>query len=242
MLHKTRGIVFHQLKYSESSIIAKIYTEAFGLQSYIIRGARKKNAKIRPVHLQHLSLVEIEVNQRDNKDLQHLRNLKLTYPFLDIPFNIKKSSLVVFLNEVLYKVVKEEESNPALFNFLYNALQFLDLTEENTVVFHHIFLLQLTRHLGFFPMNNFSGQNKNFDLQEGKFTGIDGPTNLFATPPLSEALSELLPKSLPEPGTLKIKPGIRNGLLEVILNYYRLHIPGNLEFKSHLVLKEVFGR
>ncbi|MCF8368261.1 MAG: DNA repair protein RecO [Bacteroidales bacterium] len=241
MLQKTRGIVFHQLKYSETSIIAKIYTEAFGLQSYMIRGARKKNASIRTAHLQHLALLEVEVNQRDSKSLQHLRNLKVIHPFKSIPFNIAKSSQAMFINEVLYKVVKEEETNPALFNFLFNSIQFLDLTEEAASLFHHVFLIQLSRYLGFYPLNNYSELNRNFNLEEGKFTSSTGPSKLFAEPPLSKALMEILSLSFEDLGTINLKHHSRNELLDLILNYYLLHIPGIIEFKSHVVLKEVFG-
>ncbi len=241
MLQTTRGIVFNQVKYSETSVIAKIYTEEFGMQSYLVRGARKSKAKIKSAHLQHLTLVELEVNKRDSKDIQHLKGLKIAYPFQSIPFNIKKSSVIVFLNEVLYKTIKEEESNPELFNFLFNAIQFLDLTEESIAFFHHFFLIQLTRFLGFFPRSNFSEQNKYFDLQEGEFTSMQGPGSLFADLSLSDYLNQLILVNFEEIGSIKGNSQLRNELLEVLINYFRLHIPGISGFKSFEVLKEVFG-
>lgn len=241
MLLTTRGIVFNQIRYGETSIIARIYTEQLGLQSYMVRGARSKNAKIRSAHLQHLTLVELEVNQRSNKEIQHLKNLKIAYPFRDIPFNIKKSAVVVFLNEVLNKVIREEESNPELFEFLYNTIQLLDLRSGNLGLYHHLFLLRLSRFLGFYPRNNFSGRFMNFDLQEGEFTSIDGPDNLIAKPPLSTLLNDLLTLHFDDLEEMVIQPGKRGALLEMLMMYYQLHVPGFGNLKSHTILAEVFS-
>jgi len=241
MLQTTRGIVFQQLKYSESSVIAKIYTEASGLQSFLIRGVRKKNARIRSAHLQHLTLIELEANLRGNKDIQHLKSLKIAYPFKEIPFDIKKSSIVIFLNEVLNKVVREEESNPELFEFLFHAIQFLDLTEQNIALFHHFFLIKLSRFLGFFPRNNYSESKTNFDLQEGEFTSMTGPDNLIVPLPVSKYLSLLINEKFDTIGSITIPSQQRAAFLDLILNYYRLHIPGVINFKSYTILAEVFG-
>ncbi len=241
MLQTTRGIVFNQVKYGETSIIAKIYTESLGLQSYLIRGARSRKAKIRPAHLQHLTLVELEMNQRRNREIQHLKSLKITYPFRDIPFNIKKSAVLIFLNEVLYKVIREEEPNHELFVFLFNAIQFLDLKEGNIGVFHHLFLIRLSEFLGFLPRDSYSKSTPNFDLQEGEFTAVKGPDKLIAKPPLSHLLHELLSVNFDALDSVNIPTGMRKKILEMILNYYRLHVPGLLNIKSHLILTEVFG-
>jgi len=242
MLQTTRGIVFNQVKYGETSIIAKIYTEQLGLQSYLIRGARSRKAKIRTAHLQHLTLIELEVNQRRNKEIQHLKSLKITYPFRDIPFNMKKGAVVIFLTEVLYKVIREEEPNQELFSFLYNAIQFLDLKEGNIGAFHYLFLIRLSKFLGFFPRDNFSKSIPNFDLQEGEFTAINGPDNRITKPPLSPLLHELLSLNFKGLDKVNIPFEMRNKMLEMILNYYQLHIPGLANIKSHLILSEVFNK
>lgn len=240
MLKTTRGIVLNQVKYGESSIIARIYTEQLGIQSYLIRGARSKKAKIRAAHLQHLTLVELEVNQRVNKDIQHLKSLKIAYPFKDIPFNIKKSAVVVFLNEVLYKVIREEEPNHELFEFLFNAIQFLDLTTGSVGLFHHTFMVILSKFLGFYPRNNYSEGQANFDLEAGEFTSMSGPQQLYATPPVSLAFHEVLIAGIDDMDKLSIPSAVRNGLLEMLINYYRLHVPGLKEIKSYSVLTEIF--
>lgn len=241
MLQATRGIVFNQVRYGETSIIAKIYTEQSGLQSFLVRGARSKKAKIRSAHLQHLTLVEVELNQRNNKSIQHLKSLKIAVPFRDIPFNMQKSAVVVFLNEILQKVIREEEPNPALFEFLFQAIQVLDLKPGSVSLFHHHFLILLTRYLGFFPRNNYSDERPNFNLEEGKFTAQEGPAGLFFGPPHSKNLATLAQARFETLDSLHLRAKERNELLELLLNYYRLHVPGLKEIKSHAVLTEVFA-
>ncbi|MCD4664768.1 MAG: DNA repair protein RecO [Bacteroidales bacterium] len=169
MLHKTRGIVLNKVKYSETSLIVKIYTELFGLQSYLIRGIRNKKSKIKPSLLQHLALIELIVYHKEKKSIQHIKEIKSAYQFKSVPFDIRKSSIIIFLNEILYKVIKEEESNKSLFEFLFNTIQILDINEKGVSDFHLIFLVQLTKFLGFFPKNNFSKTRDNFNLEDGEF-------------------------------------------------------------------------
>lgn len=241
MLHNTPGIVFHQVKYSESSIIAKIYTELFGLQSYMIRGMRSKKSAVKSALLQHLTLVDLVVYHKPNSNIHNIKEIKLAYPFQSIPYNIHKSSITVFLNEILYHVIKEEESNEDLFKFLFNAIQVLDLKESNYSSFHYFFLIQLSKHLGFYPNSNYSDINNNFNMEAGIFTNQDGPQNLFIPPPFSKYISELISLSFDSLELFKIQSIHKNQLLEIILNYYRLHLPIALNIKSHLVLQTVLN-
>ncbi|MDB4303163.1 DNA repair protein RecO [Desulfosarcina sp.] len=241
MLQTTRGIVFHQIKYSETSIIVKIYTEQFGLQSFLVRGARKKNAKIKASQLQHLSLVELEVFRKESKDLQIIKELKVIFPFQSIPLDIRKSTILIFLNEVLYKVIKEEEPNPELFEYIQNVIQILDLKTSNFTTIHFLFLVHLTRFLGFFPKNNYSISNPNFDLKEGQFSSDIGPESFISVEPYSKYISMMCDTAFERIDEMKIPTVHKNNLLEIILNYYKHHIPGIIEFKSHAVLKSVFS-
>jgi DNA repair protein RecO (recombination protein O) len=241
MLQSTRGIVFHQLKYSETSIIVKIYTEKYGLQSFLVRGARKKNALIKASHLQHLALVELEIYRKESKDLQHIKELKVIFPFQSIPMDIRKSTMLVFMNEVLYKVIREEEPNPDLFEYIINAIQILELKADHFSSIHILFLIQLTKFLGFFPKNNYSETDTNFDLQEGEFNNTIGPETAIAVEPYSRYISALCSAAFDRIEEIRIQPSHKNKLIEIILNFYRLHLPGIDEFKSHLVLKSVFS-
>jgi len=99
-IHDTRGVVLHQIKYSESSIITKIYTEAFGIQSFLVRGVRKKGSKIKAGLFQTLSLVDLVVYFKEKSNIQNLKEIKSALPQTSIPFNIKKSTIAIFLKEL----------------------------------------------------------------------------------------------------------------------------------------------
>jgi DNA repair protein RecO (recombination protein O) len=239
MLETTRGIVFHHVRYSDSSIIAKIYTEQFGLQSYLVRGIRSRRSDTKKALFQHLNLLEMVVSHRGNKELQHLKELHISYPFNSIPFDIRKSAIALFLNEVLYQVIREEEPNPALFEFLFRSITILDQLDSNIASFHLTFLLQLSRFLGFFPKNNYSGSESFFDLAEGRFTNLNGPADRVAGEPFSGYLSVLTNFQGDYQGGVFFNQTHRPELLKIILRYYKYHVPGIREFKSHTVLHEV---
>jgi DNA repair protein RecO (recombination protein O) len=239
MLHHTRGIVFQQIKYSETSIIAKIYTELFGLQSYLIKGIRSKRSTVKPALLQHLTLVDLIAYHKEKKDLQHLKEIKIDYPLKTNHTDIKKSSIIVFLNEILHKVIREEEANQPLFEFIYQSVKKLDSMENSVSNFHLVFLIHLTKYLGFFPKKNYSNQNKYFNLQEGIFTSIQG--DLLIKEPFSSYLFTLTYSQIENPEKFLIQSQHRNDLLDIILKYYQLHIPAALNIKSNAVLQAVLN-
>ena len=241
MLQTTRGIVFRTIKYSDTSLIAKIYTEKSGMQSFMVRGLRNKKSNIRKALFQPLMPVELVIHFREKNELQNLKEIKAIYPFNSIPFDIRKSTILMFLNEVLYQVVREEEANPDLFTFLIDAVIRLDMLEKSTSSFHLLFLMALTKFLGFFPVNNYSEQNPNFNLMEGRFSGISGPETVVVVEPYSRLISELITSDIFEETFLVLPPAQRNGILDILVNYYRHHVPDLKEFKSHVVLRQVMG-
>lgn len=241
MLHKTKGIVFHTTRYSETSVIAKVYTELFGLQSYMINGVRSKKAKIRSSILQPLSLLEMVVYHKDREGLQRVSEIKVNFPFKSIPFDNVKSSIVLFLKEVLIKSIKEEEANNNLFEYITNAMQFLDLDKKNCNNFHLYFMLQLTKFLGFYPNGSFSKTNKYFDLKEGNIQSIQPPHNYYIEPPLSEYFQHLLNASYDSIHSIPDIYRFRKDLLKVLITYYELHIPNFSKLKSLEVLEEVMS-
>jgi len=239
MLHHTRGIVFQQIKYSETSIIAKIYTELFGLQSYLIKGIRSKRSTVKPALLQHLTLVDLVAYHKEKKDIQHLKEIKIGFPLKTVHTDIIKSSIVVFLNEVMHKVIREEEENQPLFTFIYNSVKTLDSIETSVSNFHLVFLMQLTKYLGFYPKNNYSNQNKYFNLQEGIFTASQG--ELLVKEPFSGYLSALTNVQIENADKFSILSQHRKDLLDIILKYYQLHIPVSINIKSNAVLQAVLN-
>lgn len=243
MLNTTKGIVIHHFKYGEKSIIAKVYTRKYGLQSYIINGVRTKKSKNKAVYLQPLSLIEISGPHKEKNGLQQVNSIQLDTPFNSIPFNINKSSIAFFIAEILYKSIKEEEANDKLFDFLYNSIQVLDLTEENYNNFHLLFLAQLTKHLGFHPQNGNIDKNAifYFDLQEGCFVSLQPHHNAILTPPISTIFYSIFGTNFDVMESLNLNTKQRKLLLNAFLDYYSLHLSNFDNLKTIDILEEVLN-
>lgn len=239
MLHKTRGIVLHTTKYSESSVIAKIYTELFGLQSYLLNSVRSKKAKIKPSVLQPLSLLDMVVYHKENRGLQRISEIRNNPLFTSIPYHPIKSTIAFFLNEILYKSIREEEPNLHLFEFIFNSLHWLDLKTEHYTNFHLLFLLQLSKYLGFYPHGEYSAETSYFNLPEGKFCEKEPLHVHFLSFPQSEQLDTILKSTYEDITTISISTTERKFLLEKIIDYYELHITGFQTIKSYKILEEV---
>jgi DNA repair protein RecO (recombination protein O) len=242
MLYTSKGVVLHHFKYGEKSVIAKIYTEKFGLQSFIINNVRSKKKGNKSVFLQPLSLIEINGLKKVNKGLQQLKNIKLAIPFQEIPFHIYKTSIAFFLAEILYKAIKEEEKNDSLFQFLFSSIQILDLQKENYINFHLLFLAQLTKYLGFYPQNvNQTDSNVYFDLQEGIFTPIKPYHQLFLEGSLSKDLIIIFGTNFEAINQLTLNNSSRKTILNALLNYYSLHLSNFDKLKSKEILEEILN-
>ncbi len=236
--HKTRGIVLHQIKYSETSVIAKIYTELFGLESFIIRGVRNNKSKVKQGLLRHLSLVDLVVYHNNKKGLQHLKEIKSNYTFKSIPFDMRKSSIALFMNEILYKSIKEETKNEEMFDFIYKSIISLDEAEENFSDYHFHFVVKLNKYLGFYPNNNFSDNVSVFNIREGMFQEFVTDEETCMDESLSNQFHLLLEKEF---GEHYVPAEYRKQLLNKIIEYYRYHVAGISEIKSHQVLETVFN-
>jgi len=240
MLHQTRGIVFHLVKYSETSLIAKIYTELFGLQSYILKGVRSQKSKIKPNLLQHLGLLDMIVYRKASASIQNIREIRHAYQFTSIPFDIRKTSVAIFLNEVLYKSIREEQPDPPLFDFIYRAVVLLDRAGDDIASFTPAFLVHLSRHLGFAPGGECSEQHPCFDPYGGVYVSAgDAVPGCFSRDE-SNALSLLLATPFDKAVCLPMTPAVRDELLDRLLNYYRIHLAAFPQVKSHQVLRTIF--
>ena len=237
MLVKTKAIVLSSLKYQEKSLIVKCFTLSDGLKSYFVASAysgKKSSQKI--AYFQPLTILEIEANHKNKGTLEHFKDIKLATAFQTINTDVIKSTIVIFLSEMLHHSIQEEEKNEDLFTFLETALTWLD-THEETSNFHLILLLEITKFLGFYPDTS-DLDAKFFSMDEGGFTIFQGINCL------SEHETSLLKKlvSLKFESNLKIFNGVeRQLLLNILLNYYSIHLDGFKKPKSLEVLKEVFA-
>lgn len=238
MLHKTRGIVFNSIEYGEASLVVKIYTELFGIQSYLINSVRKKHARIHSNIFQPLTPLELVVYHKDRPGLQRISEIRPSPPLNNIPFDVVKTSIVFFLDEVLLKAIHEEESNPGLFEFIFNSIQYLDNPEKAGKEFHLIFLLRLSRLLGFSPTNNFSVTLNVFNLKDGSFQESFPIHPHFIPPSLTGYFSEMINADYSL--STNISGADRRLLINYIIEYFELHIEGFRNIKSHKVLEQVW--
>ena len=252
MLHSTRGIVFHSLKYSETSVIVKIYTELFGIQSYLVKGIRSPRPKIKPGLFQSVTLLDLVVYHKERQSIQSVKEVRLAHPYKTIPFDIRKSSVAMFINELAYKAIREEEPNPDLFAFLWRTCLQLDGTEESVSSFHILFAMKLWHYIGIFPQNNYSDKCRTFNLREGQFQPSRPEHEHFLDAERSSIFHNLLVACRDQPadvvemspsGTGENSPSAssRAWMLETILLYYRLHLPGFRGVQSHHILHDVLA-
>ncbi|MCB0571830.1 MAG: DNA repair protein RecO [Phaeodactylibacter sp.] len=241
MLIKTKGIVLRSLKYSETSIIADIFTEEKGLRSYLFSGVRSRNAKIKASLLQPMSLVEMVAYERQEKGLNRVRELQAAYVFQAIPFDLRKGAVGLFLAEIARKVIREPEENRPLFDFLFRSFRFLDGTGEPVANIHLYFLLELSYYLGFVPGGEWAPETPFFDMQEGTFTGQLPAHPHYLQETESQLLSRLLDCRMENCHEVAMGRRERKALLRHLLDYYRLHIENLPEINAHLILEEVLG-
>ena len=241
MYYSTRGIFLRKVKYADTSLIAGIYTEEFGLQSYIIKNLRSKGSKMSPGLLQPLSLLEMVVSHREKANLNHIREMRSAHQAETMLTDVRKGAITLFLNELLIKTIKEENKNPELFNFLFESIKLFDIMKSNISNFHLAFALKLTKYLGFFPQGAYSASNNNFDMEEGLFTTAPAiKTEIFISGEECEHFAIMLALPYDKIESHKLGQATRNSLLNKILLYYSLHIPTAANFKSHNILREVF--
>jgi DNA repair protein RecO (recombination protein O) len=241
MLHKTRGIVFKTTDYGESSVIVQVFTEKFGLISYLVNGAKKPKAKIARNTLQPLHLLDLVVYHKTTGSVQRIKELKNNPLLQTIPYDIIKSSIAIFLNEVLYKAVRQQGTDENLFGFIFSAIEWLDHQTSGLANFHLLFLVQLTRYLGFYPDRYLADDAAYFDLKDGVFCRYKPNSVLYLSPPHTQNFNNLLQLNFERAGQLKLSNDDRRYLLQKLLDYYALHIEGFSMVRSHEVLEEVLG-
>ncbi len=240
MLHKTRGIVLHYIKYGETSIIAHIYTEDFGRQSYIVNKVRSKRPSFSLNCFQPLSILDLETYYKPGKDLQRIKELKRHVLLDQIYTDISKSSIAIFMAEVIYKTLHEEESNPSMFHFLSHSIQLLELMKKGISNFHLVFLVQYSKYLGIYPQIQLDQLNEEIAnkrleqqmMEDTPFANISDDARVI--------LSELTRRSFQNLEELNITSKVRSELLFRLIEFYKIHFDNIGQINSYKVLKEIF--
>ncbi|MDX2135842.1 MAG: DNA repair protein RecO [Saprospiraceae bacterium] len=242
MLLTTKGIVFRTVKYGETSVIADIFTEERGLHTFV--GGRVRSPRSRmPFNLfQPMSVVEAVAYYRDDPGaLNRLKEVRAAVVFTQIPFDVRRGAVALFMAEVCRKCIREAEKNSALFDFLLAYLLRLDDPDMPFAALPVQFLVQLSEHLGFQPEVPETGGDWFFDLREGLFSPESPRHGAFLTP---EATADMLLLLHPDPDAPAIEAmgrDRRKRLLQGLLQFYRWHIPGFEGVHTPEVMEWVWG-
>lgn len=240
MLTKTRGIVLHSIPYSDTYSIIHIYTEAFGRASYLVARSRGKKSRVSKALFMPLSVLDMEVEHQNKRDLHRIQESKLCFPLTQLFCDPVKNVVALFLAEVLFRVVKEAEPNARLFDYLYRSIYLLEFTDKGVANFHLVFLLQLVSFLGVSPNLGSYLDNYYFDMQNGEFIDHIPIHKHYLNREESKVFSRLFKISYENMSLYAFSRQERINILNRILSYYKLHLPEVSEIKSIAVLQSLF--
>lgn len=220
MINKTEGIVFNYIKYRDTSIIVRIFTKDYGFRSFVVNSVRSAKSKKKLGYFEPFNILEIVFYESQHSELHRLSDYKISVSHSSIRFNLKKSTIVIFLSEVLYKILSfESTANPELYTFLKSALDTFEKSDQHYENFHLQLLIQLTHHLGL-----------GYDPDTMSLHGVTSEVNQLAA---TLAFSDF--------GTgIEANGTLRSLFLEAILNFYREHTGQNLDIKSLAILRQIF--
>jgi DNA repair protein RecO (recombination protein O) len=244
MLQTTRGIVLRPVKYGDTSLIVSVFTESFGIQSYIINGVRtEKRGGTRAGLFQPGSILELVVYHHDQRNIQRIKEFRWAYLYREMYANIIKTTLVLYMMELLQKCLKQPEANEVLYQFLESTLISLDtasdLAAANTALH---FTLALASHLGFRIGGQYSQVTPYLDLQEGFYTPEVPEHHYYLEGYLAEATYRLLEAETIEAlGAIRLNQELRRSLLQAFQLFYSLHVPDFGTLRSLGVLQDILG-
>ncbi|MBC8455409.1 MAG: DNA repair protein RecO [Flavobacteriales bacterium] len=239
MVTSTSAIVLSKIRYKDNDIIVKLFTKEYGAISFIVKGSQnsKKN-KIKYVYFQELTILEIQFNYNLKRDLQYIKDIEIKHNYTSSHTDLVKVSVIMFLSEVLSNVITHQKRDIQLYNYIEESLIWYDINKSNTY-FHMIFLIELTRYLGFYPdmlSNNF----KYFNLEGGSYEksktseySITGDSlNLF---------NQILGIKFDSNPLPALNSKDKMEIINIILTYYKLHINNFKPIKSLEIVKNIFS-
>ena len=241
MLLKTRGIVLHSVAYSDAHIIIPVYTEDFGLVSYLVSRHRNKKSRASSLLYQPLSILNLEVEHYPVRDIQKIKEAQRHLLLAELMFNPMKSSIVLFLAEFIYRISKELQANRQVFGFIVESLRVLDLLEDGIANFHLVFMIRMSRFLGFYPDDDTYKEHSYFDLQDGVFVERPTPFHPYLNMEESRIFRLLLRMNYDNMSKFRFSRNDRVLIINRIFEFYRLHLVAFIDMKSLQVLQDVFN-
>ena len=241
MLNKTRGIVLHSVPYSDKFALTLIYTEEFGRVTYLTSQSKSKKTRVHRSLFHPLAILDLEVEHKNLRDIQRIKEMKIHIPLVSLLTDPVKSSMGIFIAELISKVIREEQTNRLMFDFLLQSVQVLELTNASPANFHLVFMIRLSRFLGFYPDASSYNKGMFFDMRNGIFTQNKPAHTDYLPLEESTVFYNLLRMSYENMSAYRFSGRERQVIIHRVLDYYRLHLSDFPEIKSLEVLHEVFS-
>ena len=245
------------IKYGEQRLIVDMFTRQQGRMAFIVPVPKTGRGKVKKQHFQPLSLLSIEADVRPQVQLQKLRESSVLYPLSSLLSEPEKLSISLFVSEFLYYALRDEQVNKPLFDYVTSSIEWLDGCEEHYANFHLVFLMRLSRFLGITPNLEERGERREerdptltspkkrgslyFDLRAATFCGAPPLHRDFLMPEEAERIRTLMRMDFATMHLFRLSRAERHRILELLLTYYRLHLPSFPELKSVEVLQEMYS-
>lgn len=239
MLTKIQGLVIRSVKYGETSLIFDMYTLQFGLASFIVNGARKPKSRLPASLFQLMNWLDVIAYLKDPHSLNRIKEAQLSSHYLNIPFDLHRSSVALFMTEIVQKTIRENEVNQAFYAFLQNAYAFLDQSDQPIANLHIVFLIQLSGFLGFRPNGEWSEETPYFHLVRGQYVPVSHPLYTLENQ-VSSVISEYLRHTIETAHEVKVSREMRQKVLNDLISFFRYHLDRLPEIHTHKILAEVF--
>lgn len=240
MLHKTQAIVLNTINYNDKYLLATVYTNSFGRVTYMVPKSQSKSTKVQKSLFSPLSILDMETEHQASRDIQRIREAHILYPLHSISGNMIKTSIVFFLSEFLSRILRDTDEYEIVYNYLSHSIQVLEESQKGLANYHLVFILKLTRFLGFYPNLEDYHENDYFDMLNGTFVSHQPLHNHYVNKVDSKALSLLSRISYENMHLFLFSRQDRQNIINRMLEYYRIHLHDFQPLKSIDILHELF--
>lgn len=240
MIEKVEGIVLRCVKYSDNSLIIHLYTRERGRISCMIKRVRSKRSGFAPSFFHPLNILQVEIYFNPKKEIHTLKEVRLKPSFSGFIKDQNRIAVVMFLSEILNKSIRYQHTDKQLYNFLENAIFRLNDEAHSSANFHIFFMIELSKFLGFYPVNNYSNSENYFDLLNAHFVSSSSGAQTMDKD-VSEMLFKFMNLASENWWEIPLNGELRRKMIESLLNYYTLHTGTTMNVKSLHVFAEVFS-
>lgn len=240
MLHKTKGLVLNTINYNDKYILVQIFTELFGRVTYMISKSKSRSTKVSRSLFSPLAILDLEADHQGSRDIQRICEARSAFHVYDISSSLGKTSMAFFISEFLTRVLRDTNDSKLLFDYLSQSVEILEMTDKSISNFHLVFMLRLSRFLGFYPNLEDYREGSIFDMMNGEFVISQPLHHHYVNKTDSQSLARLARISYENMHKFVFSQQDRINIINKILEYYRLHLYDFPQLKSLDVLHELF--